>query len=386
MRKAVLFVLLAALLGVPLMVSAQPMVFCGDLAESDCAILTGAQTAMATNQSGSFDININLTISDIEGFNDPLIFNLSGTGAYSGNLSSVMSSSNMPMQSMTDPAAMVEMLGDVLGSFSGELDLRLTVPQTFAGMLGEDSSGGIPLQLRLVDGVGYLNFEPLRELLGAQGNQLPQGWGGIDLVGVITSLSESGMLESMAQTGIDSEQMQAFTNPDFMNQFATITRAQDTTLEDGTNAAVFNTSVDYGALAASQEFNQLMQQSMEAQGSNLTQEEMESASAMMAEAFQNITLNSTTFIDLANSQVVRQETTAVINLQGLLGAMGDEEDAASAPTLTLQATANYGGFNEPQNIAAPEGAMVLTADDLMGGTTSRETDMMMMTPTPTAGG
>jgi hypothetical protein len=388
MRKLVLFLLLAALFSVTLTVGAQDTApaFCGELPESDCTILTDAQTTMTTNQSGSFDLDINLTVSDIEGFTDPLIFNLAGTGAYSGNLSGLMSSSSMPMQTMTDPAAMVQMLGDVLGSFSGELDLTLTIPETFVGMVGEESAGGIPLQLRLVDGVGYLNFEPLRELLGAQaGEQLPEGWGGIDLVGVITSLSESGMLDNMSQTGMDAETMQAFTSPDFLNQFVTVTRAEDATLEDGANVAVFNTSIDYGALAASDEFNELMQQSMESQGSNLTEEQMESTSAMMAEAFQNITLNSTTYVGLEDSQIVRQQTIAVINLQGMLGAMGDEDDAASAPTLTLEATVNYGGFNEAQEITAPEDAPVLTAEDLMGGMSmDSESDAMMMTPTPTA--
>jgi hypothetical protein len=365
MRKAVLFVMLMALLPFALTAAAQDVAapFCGDLPESDCSILTNAQTTMLANQSGRFDLAINLTVSDIEGFNEPLIFNLSGTGAYSGNLSGMAGSSNLPMQTMTDPSMAVQMLGELLGGFSGELDLTLTVPQSLAGMMGE-TEGGIPLQLRLVDGVGYLNFDLLRDLLGA-GDGQPEGWGGIDLVGLITQAANSGMLEGMDQTGIDTEAVQRFSDPAFFNQFVVLSRAADTTLENGANVAVFTTSVDYAALAQSEEFNELMQQSMEASGSSLTAEEMESASAMMGEMFQNITLSTTTFVGVDDNQVYRQQTVAVINLQGLTGAMGGEGDMA-APTLTLDATIDLSGFNEAQDIIAPEGAPVLTAEDLMG--------------------
>jgi len=57
--------------------------------------------------------------------------------------------------------------------------------------------------------------------------------------------------------------MSAFYDPEFMNTFATVTRAEDTTV-DGQSAAVFNQTIDLGALFSSDEFQNMMREQFEA--------------------------------------------------------------------------------------------------------------------------
>ncbi|MCZ2099886.1 MAG: hypothetical protein LC121_27210 [Anaerolineae bacterium] len=59
-------------------------VFCGDLAQEDCDLLTRSQEVMRTLDSAAFDFNMNMTISNVPDMEEPLAITVMGSGAYSG--------------------------------------------------------------------------------------------------------------------------------------------------------------------------------------------------------------------------------------------------------------------------------------------------------------
>lgn len=341
MRKGLLLVLLllTVVSGAALAQTTTGEVYCGDLSADDCAILEQSQTAMQNLTAASFDLFVDVQI-EAEGEQMPI--SLVGSGAYSG----LDRNADLSLDGM---AALTALRG-----FNAELMLTATLPQSLVEE--SESPNTLTLELRLVDGVGYLNFDPLQPLIND-----PQftGWGGLDLAGLIGALLEDNPeifneLGSMAAgSGVNPEM---FTNMDTqaVEQYLTITRT-----DDGSGAnATFETTVDFAGLLADPAFQDTLRQQMDASGQGMTEADQQEAFDQMSSAFQDATLLIRQEVDTASGR------TASLSVEFDV-AVTDAEDPSENGSAAVTAMINYDYENVP-TLTAPENASVLPYQQLLG--------------------
>lgn len=371
MRKRLL-VLVAMLLvsGTALAQDSTPEVYCGDLAAEDCAILEQSHAAMASVESLAFDFQADLTITDLTDVEGPVSFGLTGDGAFSGDKSAVMDSeaANAAMQ---DPIALMGMAVEVLRSFDADISLTLTLPQA----LVEQEEGvpeSITLELRFVDGTGYLNFDTLAPLFSEADTEAPfQGWLGLDIASFIEAMVEQNpeMFEGMTTFGFDPTMYAQFSDPNAFAQYATITRTDD----GSGDTATFTTTFDFAGMFADPQFQEMMRQQMEAQieaqGEDVDEEDIAMGFAASQAMFENSDFTTTTTIDLATGYQTGGTFSMSFDMSAILEMMeeaGEDVGDGTAPSFNISASFNLSQFNEVPEITEPEGANVIPFESLLG--------------------
>jgi hypothetical protein len=377
MRKLALLaiMLLCCISGAAFAQDAAPT-YCGSLSDADCAIVTGAQDAMKGLDSVSFDLSFNLNATNIPDVPEPVNFSITGNGSVTGM------QTLQGMADMTDMSAFTENLGgalaDVLSGFDADLTFVIALP---AELMGPSSGmpSDITLQIRMVDGVGYLNLDPLQPLLNSPSMQ---GWYGLDIANLVKALFEQmpDMTEMMNMEGMDMSYMEEFNNPELLSQFVTITRTDN----GSGDVATFETSVDLGALMSSPEFQELIQQQMQAQmemqGQSVTEEEMAMGMAMSAQMMQGMVVNVTEEIGLSDGFLHSVRGTMTIDTAAMMAAISSSiaegmggtssDDSAAteaAPLITIDFSLDYSDFGTAAAITAPEDATVLPYEMVLQG-------------------
>ncbi|MEO8394398.1 MAG: hypothetical protein ABI700_15505 [Chloroflexota bacterium] len=367
-------------------------VFCGDLSAADCTILTNSQSASKTLDSASFDLNVNTTISNVPDMQEPVVIGVTGNGSYSG-LAALHNTDMSTMQ--TDPGAF---LSNLLANFDGDLTLTVNLPPAVVAQAGANMPSSLTLQLRLVDGFGYINFDTLKALMSDMGGMNLSGWGGLDLASLLkAALQQMPDMFNNMSSGMSSgmnmgSAMQQFTDPAFVGKFVTIKRT-----DAGTgDTATFETTVNLSALMAQPEFQDMMRQQMQAQGQTMQQQNMDQMMTMMTMMYQNLTITVTEEIGLSDSFVHSIHGAINFDTSAMMTAMGSMDSAGSsitptpgvakpAPVVNIDFTLTYSDFNSAPAIIAPPNAMILPWQSLIGMdmATAEATDQMM-TPTMTA--
>lgn len=381
MRKMIVLTLLLMLFVSGIAQAQEIQVPCGTLAEADCQLLRDSQTASMGLTSYNFQLQAELNLANIpDSPADPLVISLAGDGSVAGDWSSMASMQADMMASMSDPAAYAELLQNTLGAVGLHLNLVLTLPEELVAQAGGQIPAAIPLELTLVDGSAYLNLDPLREALGAEmSQQIPPGWMGIDLVGFMSAAvaqqaAGGNMMGNMEEAAaMQSEMMAAFTNPDFLNQFMTIERAADMTAADGSQAAVFQTSLDFGALVGSQEFQDMMAQSAAAQGDEVSAADMQMAMGMMTQMMEGLNFNVVQTIGVDDKLLRSVEFTFhwdMGTMAAVLASQGDNSMGENPPVIDLHMLLTYSDFNAAQPITAPENATLIPLESMGMGASS----------------
>ena len=364
--RSVLFVMIA-LFAVTGLVGAQPtaVTFCGDLPEADCTLIKDSQATMVALESGSFTFDLNVDISGIKEMPNGLAFNLSGSGATTLDQSVVAKFSDIDPQSFSsDPMAIFDLLKEALPAVGADLQFSLTLPpELLKEMSGEVKlPETIKLSLKMVDGVIYINAEELAAYI-------PQfkgaaGWLGVDLVeaidlvvkqpGFADSLKEMG---SMSVGGMNTEMMQAFSDPETLAGIADIQRLSDEEI-DGKTVAVFETTIDYAALMAMPAMKDLMQQQMEATGTTVSDAEIEQMMTMLQTMGENITLKVQQFIDPETKYALQSKLDMSFDMSQMMAAAGGSS-SGSQPVVTVSATFTQSDFNAVDEITKPDGAFLI---------------------------
>jgi hypothetical protein len=400
-----------------------PPVACGDLPQEECDFLQGAVTAQYALQSAAVDLTFDLTMENIPDVPSPLTINITGEGAYVGDMSALADMnmsmmSNMNMGGMS-PEQSFAVLGELIQAMNAELTLTVTLPDELLSEMGGATEIPNPftVDLALVEGNGYINLDDFAAL-GA-----PSGWNGVNLVELIEVASQQmGAMGDMGTTGMegmDPELMARFQNPEFINQFATVERLDDMTGEDGATVRVYQTTFDFAGLMASPEMQELMTQQMEAQGQTFDPAQMD----MMGQMFEGMNLTVTQHIGEEDMFTRRTEMVldwdmsalmnATMGMSGMEGTGGEMAEATpgmdsagseagaqmgSAPAFRMHFIAEMSEFNAITDIAVPEGAVLVDLDQLglapMSDATGAgavpegvdEGDNMNMTPGPDMGG
>jgi len=376
----VLFLALTVFLSGTTMAQDVPPTFCGDLAAADCTILTDSAAAMRELNSAAFNFQFDFGMSNIpEADIDSLNLRLAGKGAYAiepGTLDALMALSS-PTEMMQNLEALPAMMEEAVKAIAADVTLVLYPPQNLPDM-DQPLPERVGLSLRMVDGVGYVNLDKLAEL--DTSGELPRGWIGLDLAGLLReAMAQQGdMMDSMPDMSnmMNMDMFSAFTTPEFMGSFMTITRGADTSI-DGQTAAVFNQAIDLGALYSNPELAVMMReqmqtmiQSMGGSSTDINPAEMEQMMGVFAVLFDGFVIDMTQTIGLDDQYVHQMSVTLdwALDLSRMGALMGESNVPDMQPmNLNIAFQAGLSQFNNAPTISAPENAQMVPLRSLMGG-------------------
>jgi len=226
----------------------------------------------------------------------------------------------------------------------------------------------VGLSLRLVDGIGYANLDKLAALDTA--GDLPRGWVGVDLVDFFRQAMDSqmGSMPSMPDMSANMDMMSAFYDPEFMDTYITVTRADDTTV-DGQSAAVFNQAVDLGELFSSEQFQNMMRDQIDAASgsSGLSADDMESVMGIYSTLFDGFVINTTQTIGLEDHFVhqVNMSLDWSLDFSGMAASFGGSSATQTPPiNISFDFQGGLSQFNNAPEITAPENAVIMPLDKL----------------------
>lgn len=269
----------------------------------------------------------------------------------------------------TNPMSLFGSFTTALDSFEGELNILIAEE-------GEDEPTDI--QLRLVDGIGYVNFEALgvAGLRIGRNMELPE-WGGVNLTALFTTLMSDmpdGSIEEMMggmMGGTGGSPMDEL-DGEVMSNHIMITRLEDSEL-NGVAVAVFEVSVDFAGLMSDPAMMEMMQEQMtEDLPEGVSIEDM---GAMMSAMYASMSASVRSYIGLDDNYVYGVEVNFAADSSAMMEALPEGVEVASEGGATSLSVGLYlTDHNTEQEFTAPEGAVVAEVEDiaplfamLMGG-------------------
>ncbi len=367
MRKLILIIVALAMLSLSSAVFAQDttsQTFCGNLSSADCQILTQSEATMKALDSSSFNFNVSVQLSNLPDVPAMGPITVDGSGAVSG-----MSALKIdPTTMMADYGAFLQ---NMLTNLNGNFKLTITVPPELMQQADPSAPNSLTLDLRMVDGVGYLNLDELQPLLN---DPSMKGWYGLDLANLVKALlDQNPNLFDMANMGAMAggtnpmDYMQQFQDPAMLGQFLTITRTDD---GSGTTAT-FQMSIDFAALMSSSQMQDLMKQEMQAQGTKLTDQEMQQALSMSQQMFNGMSFTITEVIDTTNDYLQSVSGEMNFDMSSIMSSVSAMSatpmpTTTDAPTINATFSVNYADFNSAPATTAPENPTLLPYQMLLG--------------------
>ena len=384
MRSKLVSLLLVALL---LLASfstalAQEGVYCGDLAEEDCALLQSAQEAMMSVMSYKSSATYDATVTGLPGLPaDGVAVSVGVDGAFAMDEAAMAAASALAgktqeeiMMALGEDA---QPLVDLLSGWSVDGVLSYEVSQELADELGAQIGAALPasasIPVILVDG----NFYWDASAFAAWGAY--EGWVGMPLAEVVGQLAASGALSeaAMQQMAADPNTAMAMAipamllAPDAFSEFVTIERGDDADI-DGTPVAVFTTSFDIAGLLASPMFSDLVNQVVASgaiEGVSAADVEQLLPMLPMVAPMLGLTIDGAQAIGLEDMLVYYTGSELLWDLSGLgqMAAMsGADLGLGDGAGLSLVIDVADSDFNADQGIAAPADAAMLTAAQVLG--------------------
>lgn len=354
-----LSLMLALLISVPVfaqdITDITDVVFCGDLAEADCAFLQQSTLANGSISSAASQFNVDIVIENVPDLPfENLAFNLNGNTSFS--VAEALIAEMSALQNFSDPNAVMtyfqdpEVVKTLIGGVNGQLSLNLTLPQDLVDMFAGSSAtipSQISLELRLVDGVGYINLDGVASAMPQMG--VPGGWLGFDIARALELAIEQGAFDDLS---IDDVNTSMDMDYEAIAEYITIERLADSTV-NGKAVAVFETVIDYAALFNSD----VMTQQMQAQG-NLTEAELAEAQAVAQAMGEGIDFSTTQYIGLDDYYVYRTEGVMNWDMTSLMESVGETTPSGQAPTFIFTFEMTASDFNSAPVTVAPDGAQM----------------------------
>ncbi len=358
MRKLIsLALLLVGLLAMSGLASAQELVKvpCGALAAADCALLQQSVEAMAGLKSS--DVSFSL-VASAENIPDmpvagPLSVSVSGQGTLSGDMSAFYTVPSA--ETLSDPAASAAYFQQIIGGLNGDLQIKVSLPQQLLSASSFPIPADIPVNVRLVDGKGYLDFDALTNAFGEDaGLGLPPGWGGVDIVGLIAEGAQSINSDELSSASeVSSELMK----PEFVQKYLLVERVADGQV-DGTSVAVFQYTLDLQGMLSDTVVEDAINTAAESQD-RLTDEQI----AAVKQAFNGLTLTLTQKIGLDDHFVRSTALDFSFDMTELMKLESSATEEATvtgpAPVLTFKFESSASHFNGGQTISAPSNAILI---------------------------
>ncbi len=396
-RIVVLLLLLAALVGA-VQAEHHDFVFCGNLAAEDCTLLQESQANAATQTSGSTTMDADLTLRNF-GTEAPgeYVISLDAEAVWNGDFTGMEAMGAASMGLMNDPEQLMTMMADMLEQLSGRVTVSLGFPNGLPsvpdGEIPAEFMTGVSMEMRLVDGVAYIDLSELAAVMPAD-EGIPAGWLGFNIpelmqlammsgsMGEFTPGDEKGMKdprsggdknkqEHKGAKGDDAmsqdypsemnEMLEAWVDQEFLGQFVTIERLEDQSI-DGQQAAVFQTEVDLQALMNSAEFHEMLRMGNGMVGGESDDDNMAGIAMMVGMFSLGLDIQALEFISLADTLPLRDELHITMDLTAMMSMMGEAGDADQESSVGLDFLVDYSFSAEAQTITAPENAFFMTSD------------------------
>ena len=373
---------------------AQEALFCGDLEEADCALLTTAAVNLQSVSSYQASAIYSVDLSGIPGLPDTSVaVGVDGAFSYGESAQAAMSAL-AGLQTQEDLTNVLvespEAIVDLYNGWSFDMEISASLGETLAGVLSADTGYAIPAELSvplvLQVGVLYVDVTEIAPLL--DGMQDLTGWIGFEFGPVLAAAAEQGLLADFAAqadggagdaaTAGALAGVALLSNPGAFEPFMSIERGEDIDL-DGTDAATFVTTLDIASLISSPEFVELVK-SLAASGAlgegAPSAADIDQALAMVGMMgpvlFQGLSAESVTAVGIEEpSYVLAQSNSFNWDLAGLLqmaamsGALPPEMGSTDAAAVDILAEVINSALNEPQEIEAPADALVVPAESMM---------------------
>lgn len=371
-RISLLLVCLLALMSIAGVAAAQdvPPTFCGDLAQSDCEILTQSAAAMSTLESAGFQFDMNFNMENIPDFPaGGLGMRLQGNGAYNVDHESLSPLMLSPEALMENVDQLPQIMEDAIRAISADATLLMFFPDNMRAALSEEGTD-LPqkagLSAKMVDGMIYLNLNKLGALV--EEADLPRGWFGFDLAGYYRNMLDEqvGSLTGNEFDDFDMESLSQLNNMDFLKEYMTLERVADATV-DGESVAVFRSSFDMNALISSDALTEWITQQAETSGSTFTKTDLKEISTLLNAMFKDFNFEITQSIGQSDF-FMRQmsfDLDWTLDIDELSSAFGESNAQHVEPiTLGFHFTAGLNQFNAVEPITAPENAVIIPLDRL----------------------
>jgi hypothetical protein len=373
---------------------AQEALFCGDLEEADCALLTTAAVNLQSVSSYQASAIYSVDLSGIPGLPDTSVaVGVDGAFSYGESAQAAMSAL-AGLQTQEDLTNVLvespEAIVDLYNGWSFDMEISASLGETLAGVLSADTGYAIPAELSvplvLQEGVLYVDVTEIAPLL--DGMQDLTGWIGFEFGPVLAAAAEQGLLADFAAqadggagdaaTAGALAGVALLSNPGAFEPFMSIEHGEDIDL-DGTDAATFVTTLDIASLISSPEFVELVK-SLAASGAlgegAPSAADIDQALAMVGMMgpvlFQGLSAESVTAVGIEEpSYVLAQSNSFNWDLAGLLqmaamsGALPPEMGSTDAAAVDILAEVINSALNEPQEIEAPADALVVPAESMM---------------------
>ena len=383
MRSKLVSLLLVALL---LLASfstalAQDGVYCGDLSADDCAILQSAQEAMMSVMSYKSDATYAAAVSGLPGVSDAAV-TVNVAGAFDWSEDALMVAGMLAGQTQEEVMAALgenpQALVDLVNGLSTDVVFSYEMNQELAAELGAQLGAALPASASVPVIISGGNLYWDASAFAAWGAY--EGWVGMPLGEVLSQLAAAGafdpaMMEQMASDPTTAAAMVVpamLLAPDAFSEFVTLARDADVDV-DGQTAAVFTTSLDIAGLLSSPMFSDLVSQ-LVASGAieGVSSADVEQLLPMlpMVAPMLGLTIEGAQTIGLEDFMVYNTTSEIVWDLAGLgqLAAMSGADLGLGAEAgLSFVVSVDDSDFGADQGIVAPEGAAMLTAEQVLSG-------------------
>lgn len=346
-------------------VSAQfNQVFCGDLAEADCAIMQQSQTAALELESSAFDLDMNFTMSGLpkEAGMESIAFGMVANGAFAADPAMMQSiqpaSTEEAAKMMTD---MQEWLPELIRSLTGTMNVQVSIPEE----MKTPDMPELNFDLLMANGVIYFDAATFA------GEPEPN-WVGIDLAAMYETIF-SGMASQMGDMSsfMGLDMITRFSDPAYLNEFMTVTRLADDEVM-GQSAAVFEVVLDYGKLFSNEQFKadlkEYMQAMMEMQGASTegTGAEFAMMVEMMSSMFAGSEMRMHQWIGLTDFYTHHLDMHLNFNMDMSQMAAMTGEEMSDNIIITMDFVLDMSGFNNPVEVTVPEKAQIINPAMFMG--------------------
>ncbi len=372
--------------------AAEP-VFCGDLSAADCALLQDAQTNAGAQTSGGVTMDMDLTLRNVPDLmpGDHVI-SLDVDVIWNGDFARFESMESGMLAMMDDPAQLMAMMSEMLAETSGSLSLSLAIPESLQDEdFVVDFATGFTVEMRLVDGIAYIDLSSLAEVMPEDG--IPDGWLGLEITESMQMAMQSGPGEAgdMAPHGDGKEGKQdprepkgadtmtrlaipadmqelveAWSDPEFLGQFVTVERLADQSVADQ-QAAVFKTGFNLRALMDSAELHELL--GMTGEFGGMDEDEMPGISMMLGMLTLGLDMEALEFINLDDGLPLREEFHMSWDLSVLMSLAeesADSEELEAPFGLGLDFLIDYSFSDEVLTVTAPDDAFFMTPEMMTG--------------------
>lgn len=408
-----LSVIVLLILGALPVGAADEDVFCGDLPEADCNLLRASAAAMQTLDTVAYDMvfSFNGIVVDGEAVNFSFTSDgtlISGREAIRAVEEEILDTTIRQMLELIDKGQFLtrglELTERVLRAPAADMNFTVTIPL-------EDPQTPTTFSARLiyVDGAAYLN-SPL--LAFAIPDMNPEQWLGLDLVRgmymTVDMLKNVDMADIFSGAGgfsppssgdmaapggdmgaagedffnrlmalINAPYWEEMDTPEFEASFTTVERLEDAAI-DGVPVAVFQTTVDMGAMAQNELFQQAFADIFAFQSSmqGLTPEQIAAMQPAMIDMLSGMEVVAVEKIGLDDPYTYAIDMTwsMTIDPAAMIRAVEGEEALADTPAEELAPmTFNWAyqlalrDHNQPVEINAPDPDLVISIIDMAQG-------------------